>query len=431
MSLGFAQRCAGVITTTTGSIGSGSNSLSLTSAIDFINGHGVWVVLDNGTMFTSWILSGGGTTTLTLNDTAPSAATTKNVGHDDTLAIQSALDTAGANSTVIIPDGSYYLSTIKLNNTQRLFGTGMGTLLVSIPGNTNAGMVQLKATTNTGCVFDMCRLAGGKTQTPAPTCGGIQFDNTSTVATNPNIISNVQVLNMAGGGIILKAQVQTELQNVTVQLCNGIGVSSDATCFNLMTNGLLLDNLGLHALEDSGKYNTWAGLMLEQGGNVNHSTSGDGIHCPGTGNYFSGFVGYNLRHGINIDGGNGNVFDIIFFANGGDHVHITSGNNNRVRGGAALLASGAGDQNLATAVVNIVAGAENDIEVTYDPQGLVANATPAQGALTGNRVKLINGVPGGTGDLNILDCEPFIVPNDWIQPTGTIWEYSGATVISL
>jgi hypothetical protein len=274
-------------------------------------------------------------------------------------------------------------------------------------------------------------MAGGKSQSPAPSCAGIQFDNTGTVATNPNMIIEVQMVNMKVGGIVLKAQVQTVLQSVVVQLCDGIGVQNDSAGFNIMVTGLLVDNLGLHAIEENGKYNTWMGLMQEEGGNINHSTSGDGIHVTGTGNFFNGFCGYNLRHGINIDGGNGNIFDLQFFANGGDNVHITSGNNNRVRGGAALLASGAGDQNLALSQFNIVAGAENDIELTVDPQALVANAVPAQGTFSGNRTKLINGSPNGTGEMYVFDCESLVVPTGWTQPTGTVWEFSGAMILEI
>jgi hypothetical protein len=411
MSPALTRRFSGSLTTTTGSIGSGTNSLTVASALSFVNGNGIWVVLDNGTVFTSYITAGGGTTSLTLNDNAPSAATAKNVGHDETLAIQAACDAGGASSKILAPNGFYFVSTIKLNDHQQFEGCGMGTLFVSIPGNSNAGIFQLKATTNTGCAVRNLRISGGKTQTPQPSCAHLQFDNTGTVATDMNMIQNVQCVSGAAGGFSLKSQVQTIMSNISIQTTDGIGVKTDSLCFNLMVNGLLLDNLGLHALEENGKFNTWAGLMIEQGGNVNHSTSGDGIHCTGTGNFFSGFIGYNLRHGVHIDGGSGNLFYMQFFANGGYHVQITSGNDNYVHGSAALTASGSGDQNLALGVLNIIAGTKNTIRMKYSPAGLIANSVVFAGTLTGNTVELTDGAMGGaSGELNVFESAPLVAP---------------------
>jgi hypothetical protein len=86
---------------TTGSISSGSNVLTLSSAIDFKNGQGVRIpgagTNGNGTQLIATILNGAGTTSLTLSASATSTVSGATVYHDDTVAIQNAINAVSAS----------------------------------------------------------------------------------------------------------------------------------------------------------------------------------------------------------------------------------------------------------------------------------------------------------------------------------------------
>ena len=97
---------SGSNSSTTGSIDANSTTLTLAAAEDFANGQGISVAgagAAGATLVTS-VASGGGTTTLTLADAAGTTTSAATVSHDDTVAIQSALDVGGA---IVIPAGTY------------------------------------------------------------------------------------------------------------------------------------------------------------------------------------------------------------------------------------------------------------------------------------------------------------------------------------
>lgn len=98
---------SGSAQTTTGGMTSGSPTLTLASALDFVNGQGIYVAgagAAAANLVTS-ILSGAGTTTLTLAVNAGTTVVAHVVQHDDTVAIQAMLN-AGSD-TFYWPDGLY------------------------------------------------------------------------------------------------------------------------------------------------------------------------------------------------------------------------------------------------------------------------------------------------------------------------------------
>ena len=88
---------SGSSSNTTGSIASGSATLTLAAAEDFQNGQGI-VVFGAGTsggLLVTTIENGGGTSTLTLANAAATTVSSAEVWHDDTSAIQAAITALG------------------------------------------------------------------------------------------------------------------------------------------------------------------------------------------------------------------------------------------------------------------------------------------------------------------------------------------------
>lgn len=104
---------SGSSTTTTGSITSGTATLTLAAAIDFANGQGILVAGAGaaGADLVTTISSGAGTTTLTLATNAGTTVSGVLTQHDDTVAIQAAINAVNVPSagggTVEFPDGVY------------------------------------------------------------------------------------------------------------------------------------------------------------------------------------------------------------------------------------------------------------------------------------------------------------------------------------
>ena len=114
-----AYNASGSTQTTVGSINAPYlTTLNLGAAIDFKNGQGIRVygAGAGGASLITTIVSGAGTPTLTLANAASTPVTGKWVYHDDTAAIQAAIDTG---KTVIFPKATYIASseiTLGTNN---------------------------------------------------------------------------------------------------------------------------------------------------------------------------------------------------------------------------------------------------------------------------------------------------------------------------
>lgn len=116
---------------TTGSITSGSTTLSVASAIDFQNGQGIQVAGAgaSGALLVTSIVSGAGTPNLVLASAAGTTVTTAAVNHNDRVAITNAIAGGGA---IGIPAGNYLhdgftipdATTIVCHNDAILWGSG-------------------------------------------------------------------------------------------------------------------------------------------------------------------------------------------------------------------------------------------------------------------------------------------------------------------
>lgn len=434
MSGGFTHKCSASRTTTTLSSGASSSAttLALTSAIDFATGHGIFLVLDNGTVHRSYITAGGGTASITINDALPSAAASgKTIGHDDTLAFQDALDFANTNAlnvgVVYVAPGQYNIWQIKLYANQTLFLSGR-TGLFSVPGNTSTAMIVLNAATVGGVRITGGVINGFKSGSPAPTAGGILLDNTGQTNIIDHWIVDVIVKNTVGDGVSLKSVVQSKVNNMTISGCNGHGFRTDSLCFDNTFNAVRVSLCGLHNVYHQGSGDVYIGLHSGSAGQVDATSYGDNVNVTGRANKIVGWVGHALRDGIRFDGASNNDAEVMIHSNTNYHVSVVnSASNNRVR-----AQMGYNNTEQAVAVLNMASGTQNDIEIAYYTGSLAANNPPAIGAaLSGsdNYISMRNGTKNGTGDINTFEGEPLYVTQDWTRtsPT-TLWRYPNSVV---
>ncbi len=109
----FGFNASGSALTTTGSITSGLTTLTIAATLDFVNGQGILVdgAGAAGADLVTTIVSGAGTTTLIVADAAGTTRSGVLTQHDDTVAIQAAIDavntTAVGGGTIEFPDGTY------------------------------------------------------------------------------------------------------------------------------------------------------------------------------------------------------------------------------------------------------------------------------------------------------------------------------------
>jgi hypothetical protein len=139
---------------TTGNITTGTKTLTLASAIDFQNRHGVIVsgAGVSGKDLITTIASGGGTTTLTLADAASTTVPAgTNIYHDNTLAIQAAVDAGWNNGVTCLGVGMYYVTKmIRLHGGMTLAGSNIfSNIVADIPAKTGTANFTYGSTTVT------------------------------------------------------------------------------------------------------------------------------------------------------------------------------------------------------------------------------------------------------------------------------------------
>lgn len=193
---------SGSAQTTTGSITSGTPTLTLALAKDFVNGQGILVAGAGaaGADLVTTISSGAGTTTLTLANNAGTTVSGALTQHDDTVAIQAAIDAVSAlgGGTVDFPDGTY-----RANGP---LDTGNGNAILHVPTSQFvpglANIVKLRGTTSqwtadfttsgsSGAIILAERRAGSGTE-PAviygSTTASVYFENlTVRTTTDPSL----------------------------------------------------------------------------------------------------------------------------------------------------------------------------------------------------------------------------------------------------
>ena len=148
---------SGSSASTTGTISAGSTTLTLASAEDFKNGQGISVAGAgaSGALLVTTIVSGAGTTTLTLKDAASTAVTGAAVNHDDTAAIQAAVNAGN----IVIPIGTFKVnSPVTVPSNRVIQGVGHGSVVATGSGfANNQGIFQATSETDItvqGVTFD-------------------------------------------------------------------------------------------------------------------------------------------------------------------------------------------------------------------------------------------------------------------------------------
>lgn len=135
---------------TTGSITTGTNTLTLAAAIDFVDGQGMFVAGAGvaGADLITQISSGGGTVNLVLADNASTTVSGAAVNHDDTTAIHAAVDAADAagGGAVQLPKGIYIVSqSIILPDNVTLTGVGHTTIIKAQASHAGGGVIEANA----------------------------------------------------------------------------------------------------------------------------------------------------------------------------------------------------------------------------------------------------------------------------------------------
>jgi len=219
------HHASGSIATTTGTISSGSNSLSVASASGWEVGMGI-AVANAGTggnteLITSVTAING--TTFTLANNASATATGQTVRHDDTVALQAAFDSA---KNVHLRAGNYNVTgLLTLNVSKMVIGDGpvgrgntsTGDALTSIFQNsTTTGTI--KITKGYSILRDFSiQMASGKTPT-----AGYGIEVASTASTNDRFydIANMVIYGTFGGLKIGTAISHGHFRNLQISVAS-------------------------------------------------------------------------------------------------------------------------------------------------------------------------------------------------------------------
>lgn len=432
MSSGLTRKCAASLTTTTGTITGGTNSMTVASATGWQVGHGIAYITDASTLATSYVTAISGTT-FTLNDNAPSTATAKTVYHDDTLAIQDAIDFGSSLTSVYIPGGQYYITSIKLRSGVAVYGADVAsTSLISLPGNTASGMVMLTTTTTSNARLRNLTLNGNKSASPAPTCAGLYVNNTG-AANRRHFFSDLRITATVGDGLKCEGVYYSHFRDIIIDTVDGNGLSENNNCFFNHYASIEINTVGLHGVSMFGLADLFTNLLSVAPGQINSASDclylGDGAH----GHNFHGFwLGEGKRACLHIDSNTGgqSQFNGSTHQNlSAEHVRMTSGQSCNLR-----INTVAGDTRAATSLLNMAGGTRHNIEITYISTSnvLLANTAPATGtALQGsdNYIRIFDGHKLGAGDINVFECEPLYVTQDWTRTSpSALWRYPGGIV---
>ena len=255
--MGFGA--SGSALTTTGSITSGTPTLTIASSLDFVNGQGILVAGAGtaGADLVTTISSGAGTTTLTLANNAGTTVATVLTQHDDTVAIQAAIDSintaAVGGGTVEFPDGTY-----RCNGILTTAG-GHGNSIIAIVGPVNGGaalgnVVKLKGITSayvadfttsghSGAIILADRRAGSGTE-PSILYGDAQtsvfIENLTIRATDNPSLDGINFYDALNASVI----------NVVVDTNTGADVVTEPTAATTAFRMPKTQNFGLAHMEN-------------------------------------------------------------------------------------------------------------------------------------------------------------------------------------
>lgn len=406
--------------TTTGTISSGTASLVVASASDFVIGQGIYIkgAGTAGGVLETTITNISGTT-FTLAANASTTATTQEVGHSDTAGIQAALDFAvsanvGSAGQVFLPPGIYNVSSLNIPHECWLVGSGQrNTELQSIPGATALGVVIMDGT-NKGCGLFNLVIDGQKGASPAPTGSGIYITSSQTGGLRDHRIENVTVIDCTGDGVLMTTTggnyvIATYFRNVYVSSVNGHG-------FHLATSNVT-DHIfvscfaglcGLNGWHILGTTTQYVGCGADDSGQVDATTYGDGWCFSGSGAVghmvWGGRSANNLRHSLYLTGSNKtNTIYMSSYDPRGDHVNIAGGTDNDIHCTAAAPFSAANSDSM----LNASGGSGNVLHLTWASTAITATALT--GAALASQTIHQNGAYYGAADQTLLDGSDLVL----------------------
>jgi hypothetical protein len=325
-----AYGVSGSAQTTTGSIVSGSNQLALASALDFKNGEGITIsgAGPQGGPLNSTIVSGAGSTTLTLSATAATSVAGSTVMHNDTLAIQSCLSKVPSGSTVLFPNGQYNIDAA-IQIPSNIVINLQKDAIVYLMDNSNTDVFQLNDVQNVE--IDGGILNGNSSKQTfrydQNAFCGIDIINGSTNIT----INDVEITATAAMAIASNPVSDSDVSNVTITNCYihdlgnqagaGHGIEmANGTTGAVVENNLITNNVayGLYAIDadnvtfqDNTIENVLDGIVYESG-TVATSRETD---VKSIGNTIS-----NAEDGIHVEYNNGSVEGNTFEDNSLDNI---------------------------------------------------------------------------------------------------------------
>lgn len=204
-------------------------------------------------------------------------------GEDWTACIQTAIDNATDTSNrVILPEGEYYASGLKLPHYVQLVGSGYGTVLKAKDTNNVLTVIYDPDNGDTGQKVKI---------------SNIRINGNNTVLTN-TLTTAMDEAN--GNGIyikFIKATQSTPYSTVDMEL-----LIDDVTIERCLGNGLFID---------SGVKSVFTNKLITKYNNKN------GVFCLGTDNFLGGIISYeNQYNGIFNANENNIIFDSKTFRNG-------------------------------------------------------------------------------------------------------------------
>lgn len=193
----------------------------------------------------STISNGAGTTTLTLADNATASATGQVVEHDDTAAIQNAINAANTagGGTVYFPPGTYLTRPLNLASNVVLLGGSKAYTTLQLKENSTTPLLTGSSISNIR--IEHITLDGNKTT------GGSGVDSISLTSVTQAIIRNCTIKNGHGHGmeIISCSYVLVEENRIQDNGANGI-IFKDTTYLSIVNNDIL--NSGQRGISNYG-----------------------------------------------------------------------------------------------------------------------------------------------------------------------------------
>lgn len=237
--------------TTTGSINSGQNTLTMpNNGHDFRIGQGISVAgagVAGATLYTTIQAISNDLLTITLNANASTTVSGAAVAHDDQVAIQNAINDAASAGyrTLFLPSGTYRVRGLSLVGEVCLVGENKKTTILASPYNAPIVTIAKDPVTYQGPMLSQVTIRGDVAAGSAQiglVCDDVEYVFMVTVM-------QVRIENCGGIGLFVGKTFSSHWQNVYIDNCAGYPLVYDAR--NMPKN--IFDNVYVGLLRDTAK----------------------------------------------------------------------------------------------------------------------------------------------------------------------------------